>query len=778
MVSRLPQPGRRQRPQGARRRRHEARRRTWRRRSRTLIWRADELAGPDERRPRPRHRRDAAQLDRYLEHRARPRRGASAPTLRVVLDCANGSGGAWRRRSWPPPAPRSRCTSTRPTAPTSTSAAAPRRPRRSPPRRGRAGADVGFALDGDADRCVAVDERGRVVDGDQLLGIIALDRLARGALAGGDARRQRALQRRSGRRRRGAPAGASCARRSATSTSSTPCSSRAPALGGEKSGHVIVREHATQRRRHRDRARGAAHPGPRRAAAVGAGRAGAALPAGAARGPRPPQGPVGGRPAAGRPPSARPRRSWPGGAGPGPAVGHGAGAADHGRGRGRGARRSSWPTRWLPSRPSVYTDGPPDRREERQTSMCGIVGYIGPREAAPILLEGLARLEYRGYDSAGIALVTADGRAVRREARRQAGQPAHRAARRRRRSAAVGLAHTRWATHGRPNDLNAHPARRLHRRHHGHPQRHHRELPGAPRRPRGARPRASTPRPTRRRSRTSSRRPTRATSRTPCAPRCARPQGAYAVAVLHRGEPGRLVGARHERAAHRGPRRGRELPRLGRGGGAGPHPPGHLPRGGRRRRPARRRRSSSPASTASARERAGARHRLVHRGRREGRLRALHAQGDARAAGGHPLRHRRPHPRRRDPASTSWTPVVDAHRAPPTGSSSSPAAAPRTPRPSAATRHPGLGRAAGALEHRLRVPLLARRRSTSGRWSSPSPSRARRPTPSRPTRWPASRAAPSSRSPTPSARPSRARRTRCCSSRPGPRSRSWPPRPS
>ena len=89
--------------------------------------------------------------------------------------------------------------------------------------------------------------------------------------------------------------------------------------------------------------------------------------------------------------------------------------------------------------------------------MCGIVGYIGPREAAPILLEGLARLEYRGYDSAGIALVTSSGdmfvekRAGKlanlRTALLDNGTP----------SAAVGLAHTRWATHGRPNDLNAHP---------------------------------------------------------------------------------------------------------------------------------------------------------------------------------------------------------------------------------------------------------------------------------------------------------------------------------
>jgi glucosamine--fructose-6-phosphate aminotransferase (isomerizing) len=88
--------------------------------------------------------------------------------------------------------------------------------------------------------------------------------------------------------------------------------------------------------------------------------------------------------------------------------------------------------------------------------MCGIVGYVGRQQAAPVLLEGLARLEYRGYDSAGIALVTEAGDlfvqkragkiAVLRESL-DGGTPA----------ATAGLGHTRWATHGRPNDLNAHP---------------------------------------------------------------------------------------------------------------------------------------------------------------------------------------------------------------------------------------------------------------------------------------------------------------------------------
>ncbi len=88
--------------------------------------------------------------------------------------------------------------------------------------------------------------------------------------------------------------------------------------------------------------------------------------------------------------------------------------------------------------------------------MCGIVGYTGPREAGPILIEGLQRLEYRGYDSAGIALVDDDGGLF---VEKKAGKLANlrTAIADRTPHAAIGLAHTRWATHGRPNDLNAHP---------------------------------------------------------------------------------------------------------------------------------------------------------------------------------------------------------------------------------------------------------------------------------------------------------------------------------
>jgi glutamine---fructose-6-phosphate transaminase (isomerizing) len=90
--------------------------------------------------------------------------------------------------------------------------------------------------------------------------------------------------------------------------------------------------------------------------------------------------------------------------------------------------------------------------------MCGIVGYIGPKKVVPVIIEGLRKLEYRGYDSAGIAVVTKDGKL---EIRRAAGKlrnleetiaksPIE---------GTYGIGHTRWATHGRPTEENAHPHR-------------------------------------------------------------------------------------------------------------------------------------------------------------------------------------------------------------------------------------------------------------------------------------------------------------------------------
>jgi len=88
--------------------------------------------------------------------------------------------------------------------------------------------------------------------------------------------------------------------------------------------------------------------------------------------------------------------------------------------------------------------------------MCGIVGYVGGRDSVPIILDALRRLEYRGYDSAGIAAIDADGALVGTKAEGKLARLADRlvsepiAGR-------TGLGHTRWATHGRPSDANAHP---------------------------------------------------------------------------------------------------------------------------------------------------------------------------------------------------------------------------------------------------------------------------------------------------------------------------------
>lgn len=88
--------------------------------------------------------------------------------------------------------------------------------------------------------------------------------------------------------------------------------------------------------------------------------------------------------------------------------------------------------------------------------MCGIVGYIGRREAYPILVKGLHRLEYRGYDSSGIALIDGDGNLNIYKSKGKVAELEH-AARSKNISGTIGIAHTRWATHGEPNDTNAHP---------------------------------------------------------------------------------------------------------------------------------------------------------------------------------------------------------------------------------------------------------------------------------------------------------------------------------
>ncbi len=88
--------------------------------------------------------------------------------------------------------------------------------------------------------------------------------------------------------------------------------------------------------------------------------------------------------------------------------------------------------------------------------MCGIIGYIGAKPASPVLLEGLRRLEYRGYDSAGIAVLD-DGAIVVRKKKGKIDEGIAREVAARPVTGTIGIAHTRWATHGEPSDENSHP---------------------------------------------------------------------------------------------------------------------------------------------------------------------------------------------------------------------------------------------------------------------------------------------------------------------------------
>ncbi|HZY98321.1 MAG TPA: glutamine--fructose-6-phosphate transaminase (isomerizing) [Candidatus Baltobacteraceae bacterium] len=89
--------------------------------------------------------------------------------------------------------------------------------------------------------------------------------------------------------------------------------------------------------------------------------------------------------------------------------------------------------------------------------MCGIVGYIGKQDSVPIILDALGRLEYRGYDSAGIAVIDSAGTLTGSKAEGKLSRLAERLTNGERISGIVGVGHTRWATHGRPSDANAHP---------------------------------------------------------------------------------------------------------------------------------------------------------------------------------------------------------------------------------------------------------------------------------------------------------------------------------
>jgi phosphoglucosamine mutase len=207
-----------------------------------LIWRADELPGPtndglgsevDAR----------GLLADYIAHRV-ALASRLACDARIVLDCANGSGGVAAPQIL---AASGASVDVRFNEPDGTNinlecgATAPQHVAQIVR---QSGADLGFALDGDADRCVAIDERGEVVDGDRLIGVIALDRLARSALPRGicvvsvlsNGGLEAAIQRAGGRVAR-TPVGDKYILEAMLVAGA--------GLGGEKSGHVIVREHTT-----------------------------------------------------------------------------------------------------------------------------------------------------------------------------------------------------------------------------------------------------------------------------------------------------------------------------------------------------------------------------------------------------------------------------------------------------------------------------------------------------------------------------------------------------
>jgi glucosamine--fructose-6-phosphate aminotransferase (isomerizing) len=100
---------------------------------------------------------------------------------------------------------------------------------------------------------------------------------------------------------------------------------------------------------------------------------------------------------------------------------------------------------------------PCDRRTTRETLMCGIIGYVGDRDASFILVQGLKRLEYRGYDSAGIATFQNGEITIRRCLGKL--ENLEKLLREAPVTGSVGIGHTRWATHGRPSEQNAHPHR-------------------------------------------------------------------------------------------------------------------------------------------------------------------------------------------------------------------------------------------------------------------------------------------------------------------------------
>ena len=207
-----------------------------------LIWRADELPGPAND-GLGREVDGRALLADYIAHRVGLAESIACDA-RIVLDCANGSGGVAAPQIFAATGASVDVRFNEPDGSNINLGCGATAPAELAAIVGQSGADIGFALDGDADRCVAIDERGDVVDGDQLIGVIALDRLARGALPRGicvvsvlsNGGLEAAITRAGGRVAR-TPVGDKYILEAMLVSGA--------GLGGEKSGHVIIREHTT-----------------------------------------------------------------------------------------------------------------------------------------------------------------------------------------------------------------------------------------------------------------------------------------------------------------------------------------------------------------------------------------------------------------------------------------------------------------------------------------------------------------------------------------------------
>ena len=265
--------------------------------------------------------------------------------------------------------------------------------------------------------------------------------------------------------------------------------------------------------------------------------------------------------------------------------------------------------------------------------MCGIIGYVGPRECKPLLLQGLERLEYRGYDSAGIALREAE-RARLRPRRRQPPEPEGRGRPERLHRHARPRPHALGDARRRHRGERA-PADRLRRREAlDRPERDRRELPRAARA-------ACSPTATRSRSETDAETVSHLIERhydgdlaEAVRQAFTELEGHFTFVVIHHDHPDLLVGARHQTPLVVGIGEGEMF--LASNAAAFLRETRTRPVPGRRRdrRRSRPTAPSSPRADGTPVEHDADRARLGRRGRREGRLRDVHAQGDLRAARG------------------------------------------------------------------------------------------------------------------------------------------------